>query len=76
MISKTFLFLALATVCVIVTAQSDFKLPDKKPLALWQEETDYSHSYYVGTNHPLASDENNGTKAAPFKSVGKAATIG
>lgn len=51
------------------------RLPLGQTFETW--ETDFSPSkvYHVAQNHPKASDSNNGSESAPFKTISKAASI-
>ena len=42
---------------------------------LWENETEYSKNYYVDQRHPLASDDNPGTAALPFKTISQASKL-
>ena len=48
-------------------------LPDGKKFDFWEKETVYSSTLYVSQNDPNASDDNNGSEAAPFKTIQAAA---
>ena len=48
-------------------------LPDGKQFDFWEKETVYSSTLYVSQNDPNASDDNDGSEAAPFKTIQAAA---
>lgn len=48
---------------------------DWESYAGWENITEYTKTYYVGKNHPNASDKNKGTKDRPFKTINKAAQV-
>jgi hypothetical protein len=50
-------------------------LPDGSEFKTWVDETSYHKTYWVDRHHPEASDENPGTSAGPFKTIGRAAEV-
>ncbi len=50
-------------------------LPDGTFFVFWDDQTVYTKTYHVAGRNPQASDENPGTKAKPFKTIGRAARI-
>jgi hypothetical protein len=50
-------------------------LPDGTPFPFWDDETTYSRVVHVAQRHPRASDDNAGTEAAPFATIGRAADV-
>ena len=48
-------------------------LPDGRNFDFWEKETVYSSVLYVSQNDPKASDDNDGTEAAPLKTIQAAA---
>ncbi len=50
-------------------------LPDGRPFAFWEEEPVFDRTLHVDQNAPNASDDNDGSEAAPFKTIGRAAMI-
>ena len=48
-------------------------LPDGRNFDFWEKETVYSSVLYVSQNDPKASDDNDGSEAAPFKTIQAAA---
>lgn len=81
---KTYLLLPLALLATAfnVSAQqtvnwkkTDTKLPSGDKFVFWQDETSYTQTYYVAQNNPQASDQNDGTKQKPFKTIGRAAEL-
>lgn len=51
------------------------KLPYGNSFISWEQKQKPNKIYYVSQNHPAASDNNKGTKAAPFLTIGKAAEV-
>ena len=49
-------------------------LPDGSEFAFWDCETKFTKTYYV-SKAPNASDDNPGTKEAPFATINKAAQV-
>jgi len=49
-------------------------LPDGNPFAFWTDSTRYTRRYHV-SQAPEAGDENNGTAARPFRTIGRAAAV-
>lgn len=54
---------------------SENSLPDGSPFKIWNDQTKYTKTYFVATENAVASDENPGTEALPFKTIGKAASL-
>ena len=50
-------------------------LPDGREFKTWEKPLKFTRTYYVGKNHPEASDKNPGTKELPFKTIDRAAQI-
>ncbi|OPZ26224.1 MAG: hypothetical protein BWZ02_02116 [Lentisphaerae bacterium ADurb.BinA184] len=50
-------------------------LPDGTPFPFWDDRTAYRQVYHVAQGHPRAADDNPGTEAAPFASIGRAAQL-
>ncbi len=50
-------------------------LPYGNTFSFWENTTRVSNTYYVDVNHPNASDDNEGTRDAPFLTVNKAASM-
>ncbi len=48
-------------------------LPDGRPFDFWEKETAWTREIHVDANNPSASDENDGSAACPFRTVGRAA---
>ena len=48
-------------------------LPDGTSFEFWENETENKNILYVDINDPNASDSNDGSKDAPFKSINRAA---
>ncbi len=51
----------------------EVNLPDGKQFDFWEKETIYSSMLYVSQNDPNASDDNDGSETAPFKTIQAAA---
>ncbi|MCR5279594.1 MAG: right-handed parallel beta-helix repeat-containing protein [Lachnospiraceae bacterium] len=49
------------------------RLADGREFAFWEKETDYVREIYVAGNDPQASDDNDGSKSAPLKTIQAAA---
>ena len=47
-------------------------LPDGRKFDFWDCETKFTKTLYVDKHHPAASDENDGSENAPFKTVSAA----
>jgi hypothetical protein len=54
-------------------AKDIVRLPDGKEFPFWGDTTRYAKTYHVAGRHPQASDQNPGTAAKPFKTIGRAA---
>ncbi len=48
-------------------------LPDGRTFDFWEKETVWTRELHVAVNDPAASDENDGSAAAPFRTIGRAA---
>ncbi len=48
-------------------------LPDGKEFEFWEKECTYDRTLYVSCEDPKASDDNDGSKEAPFKTLNRAA---
>ena len=51
------------------------RLADGKEFDLWEKEVSYVRELYVAQDHPNASDDNDGSKEAPFKTIQAAANV-
>jgi hypothetical protein len=50
-------------------------LPDGTEFVSWEVPSEFTKTYYVDNNNPSASDNNPGTKKAPFLTINKAAQV-
>ncbi len=50
-------------------------LPDGREFDFWEEDCTYTHILYVDCQDPAASDENDGSKDAPFQTISRAAAL-
>ena len=50
-------------------------LPDGRAYESWEREEIYEYVLHVDGQNPLASDENDGSEKAPFKTISKAARV-
>ena len=48
-------------------------LPDGRCFDFWEKETVWTRELHVDANNPAASDENDGSAAAPFRTIDRAA---
>ena len=48
-------------------------LPDGRSFDFWEKETAWTRELHVDANNPAASDENDGSEARPFRTIGRAA---
>ena len=48
-------------------------LPDGRTFEFWEKETVWTRELYVSASDPAASDENDGSAAHPFRTIGRAA---
>ena len=48
-------------------------LPDGSSFHFWEKETKWQRELFVSAGDPAASDENDGSEAAPFRTIGRAA---
>jgi hypothetical protein len=48
-------------------------LPDGTPFCTWERPRRYLSTYHVAKEHPQASDANDGSESAPWKTLGRAA---
>jgi len=51
------------------------RLPNGQMFSFWEVEPQYDRELHVDTNHPHASDQNDGTPARPFKTINAAAQV-
>lgn len=54
---------------------SEETLADGKNFHFWSDKTNYTHTYYVDKNNPVASDSNSGSSSHPFKTISAVAKI-
>ena len=47
-------------------------LPDGREFKTWEQPLEFGNTYYVDGSSPAASDDNAGTEAAPFRTIGQA----
>jgi hypothetical protein len=50
-------------------------LPDGSEFRFWEVEQKYERELHVACNHPTASDENDGSKEHPYKTIKAAAAV-
>ena len=50
-------------------------LPDGTIFETWEQDCRYRKEYHVACDHPAASDENDGSIGAPFRTINAAAAI-
>ena len=50
-------------------------LPNGQMFEFWEVEQKYDREIHVDTNHPNASDDNDGTPSRPLKTINAAAQI-
>ena len=50
-------------------------LPDGNEYEFWEEDCKYAQTLYVDGSNPSSSDDNDGSKNAPFKTINKAAAL-
>lgn len=50
-------------------------MPHGNTFESWERETEPNRTFFVDQNHPKASDDNPGTEARPWRSIGKAAAV-
>jgi len=50
-------------------------LPDGSEFMTWEKTLEFSKTYYVDGAHPKANDDGPGSKAEPFRTIGKAAKV-
>ena len=55
------------------TAAANDVLPDGTVFRSWEQPPRYTHTYHVAQGDSQASDENPGTAARPWRTIGKAA---
>ena len=48
-------------------------LPDGSSFRFWEKETVWQRELFVSADDPAASDENDGSESAPFRTIGRAA---
>ena len=58
-----------------MTRNSFDLLPDGTPFEFWDCRTAFTGSYHVDQGHVRASDDNPGTAALPFRTIGRAAQV-
>lgn len=51
------------------------QLPNGQMFEFWEVEQEYEREIHVDNQNPVASDDNEGTIAKPFKTINKAAQI-
>ena len=51
------------------------QLPDGSTFETWEKPCDYTKNYYVSQHHPLAADDNPGSREEPFKTINRAAQV-
>ncbi len=49
-------------------------LPDGNPYEFWEKETIWKKELYVSVSDPSASDDNDGSERAPFRTISRAAS--
>jgi hypothetical protein len=57
------------------SAASDSRLPDGSEFTNWERPAQFSKTYYVDGSSPAADDNGPGTRARPFRTIGKAAQV-
>ena len=50
-------------------------LPDGRTFEFWEKETLWKRELHVNMNDPAASDDNDGSAARPFRTIGRAAAL-
>ena len=50
-------------------------LPDGRTFEFWEKETLWKRELHVNVNDPAASDDNDGSAAKPFRTIGRAAAL-
>ena len=50
-------------------------LPDGRDFEFWETDCTFSRTLFVDCQNPAASDENDGSEHAPFRSINKAAAL-
>ena len=50
-------------------------LPDGSSFEFWETEPVWERELFVSASDPAASDENDGSAAAPFRTIGRAAAL-
>ena len=50
-------------------------LPDGSTFEFWEKDPEWTRELFVSNTDPAASDENDGSKEKPFRTIGKAAAI-
>ncbi len=48
-------------------------LPDGRKFDFWEKETEWTREFHVSASDPAASDDNDGSAARPFRTIGRAA---
>jgi len=69
--------LAILTFPFIILAQEhpEDLLPDGSSFVSWEVPVKFTRTYYVDNQDPEASDQNEGSAEAPFKTINKAAQV-
>ena len=57
----------------MVTKDFSSLLPDGRRFDFWEREQVFDREFFVDGTDPAASDDNDGSQAAPFKTIGRAA---
>jgi hypothetical protein len=57
------------------TSSASARLPDGSQFTFWDRPLKFSRTYYVDNASPNADDSGPGTKARPFRTIGKAAEL-
>ena len=60
-------------IATLQAAAENDVLPDGTVFRSWEEPRRYAHTYHVAQGDPHASDENPGSTARPWRTIGKAA---
>lgn len=50
-------------------------LPDGRPFEFWEKETQWTREIHVDAGNPGASDDNDGSAGAPFRTISRAAAL-
>jgi hypothetical protein len=65
----------LASLPVLLLAQSSSRLPDGTEPAVWEKPLTFSKTLYVDGSSAAADDNGPGSKERPFRTIGKAAQV-